>query len=182
MTSKTTALWEADLSFDLALLLKEHWEKLVIAVGGAWYVVKELLARADLARTKKREADVADKVAKVTEVKTFDEMAREGLNLAFKSMKEEIERLSGEVSGLNQRIDTMQQEFTATLIAKDADLRAAHAESRQLRADNEALARTLEKCAAQMIEAGLTPPIVPKVFQAVQISAAGEISTMGTQT
>lgn len=181
-SDNAAALWEADLSFDLGLLLKEHWEKLVIAVGGLWYVFKELLTRFDTAKTKALEAAREDKAAKVAEVKTYDEMAREGLNIAFQAMKDEIGRLSAEVIAFELKIDQMQASFSAAMIAKDADLRAAQAENRQLRADHDAVARTLAKCADQMIEAGMTPPIVPKVFQAVQISAAGEISTMGTKT
>lgn len=176
MTYKAARRWEADLSFDLALLLKDHWEKLVIAIGGVWYVAKELLARLD----KKSEARAAEKAAAIVAAKTYDEMAREGVSLAFASMKGEIERLSKEVSGLNERIDTMQQEFTAALLAKDADLRAAQAEARQLRADNDALHRTLAKCAALMAEAGLEAPIVPKVFQAMQVNASGDITPMGS--
>lgn len=174
------APWEADLSFDLAALVKEHWEKLVIAAGGIWYVVRELLARADKAAVSRREADQADKAAKVAETKTLDEMAREGLNLAFASMKAEIGRLSGEVSALEGKIDQMQSDFSTALIAKDADLRASEAENRKLRADYDAISRTLAACADQMLAAGLAPPIVPKQFQAVQISAKGEISTMGS--
>lgn len=161
------SLWEADL--DLALWLKEHWDKVVIAVGGAWVAIQWLAGRKDKARE-----------IKLTEAKGLDEIAREGVNLAFRSMKEEIERLSGEVSGLNIRIDQMQTEFTATLIAKDADLRTAHAENRQLRADYDAMARTLARCAVMMAEAGLEPPIVPKGFQALEIGSSGNIGTMGT--
>lgn len=158
---------EAEL--DLALWLKEHWDKIVIAIGGVWVAVQWLAGRKD-----------KDREARLTETKGLDEIAREGVNLAFRSMKEEIARLSGEVSGLNSRIDQMQQEFTATLIAKDADLRAVQGENRQLRAENEALTRTMQRWADMMERAGLERPPIPKTFLALEISPGGDIGTMGS--
>jgi cell division protein FtsB len=153
---------------DLGLLVKEHWDKVALAFGGLWIFIQWLFGRKDKARE-----------VKLTETRGLDEIARAGVNLAFSSMKSEIERLSGEVSELNARVGTMQQEFTQTLIAKDADLRALQGENRQLRAENEALSRTMQRWAEMMEAAGMERPPIPKTFLALEIGAGGDIGTMG---